>query len=99
MKKFKNNLLALLFATSIISCSAQIKTNEDQNFKSSDDLKITMTEVTYDSELEHFIFDIKVKGKAGNSVPQAVGGLNGAYAVVNWYVVNAIKNSKGDSHN
>ena len=78
MKKFKNNLLALLFATSIISCSAQIKTNEDQNFKSSDDLKITMTEVTYDSELEHFVFNIQVEGKAGNSVPLAVGGLNGA---------------------
>ena len=65
MKKFKNNLLALLFATSIISCSAQIKTNEDQNFKSSDDLKITTTEVTYDSELEHFVFNIQVEGKAG----------------------------------
>lgn len=78
MKTLKNNLLVLLFMTSFLSCSAQVKTNEDPNFKSTNDLKITKAEVTYDSELEHFIFDIKVKGIAGNSVPKAAGSVNGA---------------------
>ena len=78
MKFLKSKLFALLFVTSLLSCNAQVKTNEDPNFKSTDDLKITKAQVTYDSALEHHIFDIRVKGKAGESKPKAVGSLNGA---------------------
>ena len=78
MISLKNTFLALTLTIPFISCSAQIKTNEDTNFKQSDDLKIKSTSVTYDSDLEHFIFDIRVKGIAGKSVPKAVGSLNGA---------------------
>lgn len=78
MISLKNTFLVLALTIPFISCSAQIKTNEDTNFKQSDDLKIESASVTYDSDLEHFIFDIRVKGMAGKSVPKAVGSLNGA---------------------
>ena len=78
MKYLKNYLMALFTLTIIMSCSAQKRTNEDPNFKTSDDLKITNVKVIYDTDLEHFIFDIEVKGNAGKSTPKAVGSVHGA---------------------
>ena len=78
MNFLKNYLATLFIMILIVSCSAQKKTNEDSSFKSSDDLKITATKVTYDSDLEQYVFDIQVKGEAGKSIPKAVGSVNGA---------------------
>ncbi len=78
MKFLKNNLAMLFLMTIVMSCSAQKDTNEDPSFKSTDDLKITEAKVTYDSDLEHHVFEIKVKGEAGKSKPKAVGSVNGA---------------------
>ncbi|WP_164914162.1 hypothetical protein [Aquimarina sediminis] len=74
----KNYLLLLLLISTVVSCKAQVKTNEDPSFKSSDDLKITAAKVTYDEDLEHHIFEIQVKGKAGENKPTAVGSVDGA---------------------
>ncbi len=60
-----------------MSCTAQ-KTNEDIAFSKSDDLKILKTSVVYDTNIEHLIFEITVKGQAGKSVPKAFGQLDGA---------------------
>ncbi|MEE9361170.1 MAG: hypothetical protein V3U92_01075 [Cellulophaga sp.] len=77
MKFLKTSCVATALIT-LLSCSAQTATNEDVNFKSSDDLKITNTKVSYDASLEHHVFEITVKGIAGKSVPKAVGSLHGA---------------------
>ncbi|WP_199912802.1 hypothetical protein [Aquimarina aquimarini] len=74
----KKKLLLLFSILMFVSCKAQVKTNEDPSFKSSDDLKITTATVTYDKDLEHHIFEIKVKGKAGENKPVAIGNVNGA---------------------
>ena len=76
MKKIP--LFILLFVFTVVSCKAQIKTNEDASFKSSDDLKIKSTGVVYDDSLEHFVFEIEVEGTAGKTKPVAVGSVNGA---------------------
>ena len=52
--------------------------NEDAAFKESPDLQIAETHVRYDEELDQLIFSISVKGKAGNTVPEKAGGLDGA---------------------
>ncbi len=78
MRLFKNNIFVLFFAATLISCTAQVKTNENPNFKSTDDLKITKVQVTYDTDLEHHIFAIEVKGSAGESKPKAISSVNGA---------------------
>ncbi|NER15380.1 hypothetical protein GWK08_18135 [Leptobacterium flavescens] len=69
-----------------------MKTNEDPGFRSSDDLKITSVKVTYDSDLEHHIFDIRVKGKAGESTPKAVGSVDGA-PVLGYVFPTSLKSS------
>ena len=73
-----NQLLSLVLVLTFVSCKAQVKTNEDPLFKSSEDLKITTAKVVYDNDLEHHVFEIQVKGKAGKSKPTAVGSVNGA---------------------
>jgi len=81
MKYLRNNIVVLFLMASVLSCTAQITTNEDTRFKSSDDLKITKVKVTYVTSLEHHIFEIQVKGTAGKVKPIAVGSLNGAPAL------------------
>ena len=44
----------------------------------SDDLKIEGAKVSYLSNLDLLVFEMKVKGKAGNIYPKAKGNLNGA---------------------
>ncbi|MDY8134657.1 hypothetical protein [Aquimarina sp. 2201CG5-10] len=78
MKNQKRHLVIILLTFVFISCKAQVKTNEDPSFKSSDDLKITAAKVNYDNDLEHHIFEIQVKGKAGESKPAPVGSVHGA---------------------
>ena len=52
--------------------------NEDPDFKTSDDLIIKKAEGVYDENLEHLILSISVQGKAGRSVPNPNGALDGA---------------------
>ncbi len=72
------NLLILLLVVSISCKSFSQGENEYPGFKDSNDLKITKAEVSYDQSLEHLVFQITVKGEAGNSIPNAVGQLDGA---------------------
>ncbi len=60
-----------------LSCTAQAL-NEDPTFKDSKDLKITNVGVVYDAELEVLVFEIRVEGEAGKSVPKPAGQLDGA---------------------
>ncbi|NAS31961.1 hypothetical protein GTQ40_13320 [Flavobacteriaceae bacterium R38] len=75
MKKTK--IISIVTGLVLLSCSAQ-STNEDDGFAKSDNLKIVNTSVVYDSDIEHLIFEIKVKGTAGKSLPKPVGQLDGA---------------------
>lgn len=52
--------------------------NEDRHFKASPDLKITHTSVHLDDRLDQLVFSIEVAGKAGASVPKAIGQMDGA---------------------
>ncbi len=52
--------------------------NEDPRFATSEDLRITKAEVSFDKDLDQLVFTISVKGEAGSSVPQKVGSLDGA---------------------
>ena len=52
--------------------------NEDLRFATSEDLRITKAEVSFDKDLDQLVFTISVKGEAGSSVPQKVGSLDGA---------------------
>ncbi len=52
--------------------------NGPANFKSNPDLDILQAEVRYLSELELLVFEIEVRGNAGNTVPDAAGQLDGA---------------------
>ena len=61
----------------MLSCQAQ-ETNESPLFKNSADLKITGTKVSHDTGLQQLIFSITVEGKAGNSIPEKAGQLDGA---------------------
>ena len=73
----KNLLVLLLIAT--MSCKSFSQgENEDPRFSKSDDLKITKAQVIHDKSLEHLVFTISVAGKAGKSIPSAVGQLDGA---------------------
>jgi hypothetical protein len=69
----------LIFFTFLTSLSLIAQgTNEDSTFKNSSDLKINNTSVVYNQELEQLIFTIETKGMAGNSVPKAIGKMDGA---------------------
>lgn len=68
-------ILALILFTSVLVAQGQ---HEDSRFKSSKDLAITNTSVTFDDRLDQLIFSIEVEGEAGASVPKAVGQLDGA---------------------
>ncbi len=61
----------------LLSCQGQ-HTNESPNFKDSDDFKIIGTTVEHDTDLQQLIFSISVKGKAGASVPEKAGQMDGA---------------------
>lgn len=69
----------LIFFTLIVSSSVIAQgSNENPIFKSSLDLKISNTSVVYNQELEQLIFTIETKGVAGNSIPKAIGKMDGA---------------------
>lgn len=72
------NLLILLMIAAMSCESFSQGENENPDFKTSNDLKISKVEVKYDGSLEHLIFTITVNGTAGKSVPAAVGQLDGA---------------------
>ncbi len=74
MKCYYSVLLALLFSPFIMAQGG----NEPPQFKASPDLKITHTSVSLDDRLDQLVFSIEVEGKAGKSVPKAVGQLDGA---------------------
>ncbi|MEO9483007.1 MAG: hypothetical protein ABJG47_06155 [Ekhidna sp.] len=71
--------LLILMLISVISCKSFSQgENESTAFKNSADLKITKAEIIHDGSLEHLVFSITVKGTAGQSLPTAVGQLDGA---------------------
>lgn len=74
MRHYSLILVFVLLASQLL---AQGK-NEDPSFKSSKDLVITHTSVTFDDRLDQLIFSIEVEGEAGAAVPKAVGQLDGA---------------------
>ena len=72
------NILFLLLIT-VFSCQSFSQgENEDPTFRNSEDLKIVRAEGKYDQALEQLILSILVKGKAGKSVPEVNGELDGA---------------------
>lgn len=73
----KNLSSLLVIATLTLACQAQ-NLNENPNFKSSDDLKITAATASYNEDLDQIVFEIQVKGHAGESVPKPFGQLDGA---------------------
>ncbi|MEX0288186.1 MAG: hypothetical protein AB3N14_03675 [Flavobacteriaceae bacterium] len=77
MKSILNTSILSLFLLGILSCNGQ-KINESATFKTSQDLQIQKTEVKYDRDLEQLVFTITVAGKAGASLPDKVGQLDGA---------------------
>lgn len=71
-------LLILLIAIMIsFSVYAQGE-NEAPTFGTSTDLKITNASVVFNEQLEQLIFTIETEGSAGNSVPTAIGQMDGA---------------------
>ncbi|MEP1034184.1 hypothetical protein [Ekhidna sp.] len=71
--------LLFLSLIAMISCKSFSQgENENAEFKSSGDLKITKAQVVHDGSLEHLVFSITVKGTAGKSVPTPAGQLDGA---------------------
>lgn len=57
---------------------AQIDLHENSGFKSTPNLKIKNVAVNLNADLQQLIFEIKVEGRAGRSVPKAFGDLDGA---------------------
>ncbi|CAL2058261.1 hypothetical protein [Tenacibaculum sp. 190524A05c] len=72
------NFIVIFFTCFTSLSSIAQGTNEDSTFKNSSDLKISNTSVVYNQELEQLIFTIETKGMAGNSVPKAIGKMDGA---------------------
>ena len=75
-KKFEILTISILLL-SFISCKGQV-TNESPEFKNSSDLDISTASVHHNTELEHLIFTIEVKGVAGQSTPEKAGQMDGA---------------------
>jgi len=73
----KLNFINLFVLVSIQALQSQ-QLNDSQKFGTSQDLKISNTQVIYDEDLAHFIFSIEVNGKAGASTPKAFGQMDGA---------------------
>ncbi len=73
----KQIILISCFMLCMVSCKGQ-QINESIEFKNSDNLKITGSEVAHDRELQQLIFTISVKGEAGKSVPEKFGNMDGA---------------------
>ena len=73
-------LLFLIPLLSIItfSCAIGQGTNEDEKFKNSPDLEIVSTSASYNDDIETIVLTISTKGKAGSTVPKAVGQMEGA---------------------
>lgn len=57
---------------------AQVATEEEMKALDTKDMKIKKAEVEYMKGLDLLVFKIKVEGKAGETVPNARGELNGA---------------------
>lgn len=76
MKRITLTLMSLILITCIVQ--AQLKLNESAIFKTSSDLKITSASGSYNADLAQIVMEIKVKGKAGRSVPDKAGQLDGA---------------------
>jgi len=74
MIKFGSLLISLILLTSL-STQAQQGPKE---FESSSDLSITNAEVRYLEDLEILVFEIHVDGRAGETVPDAAGQMDGA---------------------
>lgn len=56
----------------------QVALHDQSSFKSTADLKISSVAVQHDSDLQQLIFEIKVAGQAGKTVPKPFGNLDGA---------------------
>ncbi len=67
-------LLFLLGVTSTTHAGSEVAATR----LDTDDMRLSGASVTYNQDLELLIFQVEVKGKAGATVPQAKGELNGA---------------------
>ncbi|MEQ9402156.1 MAG: hypothetical protein RIM99_01115 [Cyclobacteriaceae bacterium] len=74
----KKIIITAAIFVGIVFVSAGQEGNEDPTFAKSKDLIIRSTSVNYEEDLGLLIFKIKVEGKAGMSVPEAIGKLDGA---------------------
>ncbi|MEL6916717.1 MAG: hypothetical protein AAFO99_03200 [Bacteroidota bacterium] len=78
MKQLKFKMIGMsILLMGFVSCKGQ-DTNESPSFKDSKNLKITATTVEHDVELQQLIFSIEVEGKAGQSIPDKLGQMDGA---------------------
>ncbi len=57
---------------------AQVELHSNANFKSTPDLKIKRVTAKLNNELQQLVFEVKVEGEAGKSIPKAYGQLDGA---------------------
>ncbi len=70
----KNKILTLVFillTSTLLACDACIKYNNN-------DLQIIKASITHDTTIASTIWEIHVKGKAGNTTPIPIGKLHGA---------------------
>ena len=74
MKQLTASLFALLVSFPLFAQGE----NEDPSFSTSTDLKIKSTSVVFDDRLDQIIFTIETEGTAGQSVPTALGQMDGA---------------------
>jgi hypothetical protein len=69
----------LLIFTGLLTAISQFTSAQAPGAKYNNaDLKVTSAEVYYESKYDMLVFEMKVAGQAGRTVPQPVGSMNGA---------------------
>ncbi|GAB3716669.1 hypothetical protein GCM10027592_58150 [Spirosoma flavus] len=72
------SLNTTLFALGLVTSVATAQTHSPAAAYNNADFTIQAASITYDNTLDMLIFDIKVKGNAGRTVPKPIGSMNGA---------------------
>ena len=71
-------IVSIFFLITSLSALAQVASEEEIKSLNTNDMKIKEAQVKYRTNLDLLVFQIKTKGQAGGTVPEARGQLNGA---------------------
>ncbi|QKZ14498.1 hypothetical protein [Spirosoma sp. KUDC1026] len=72
------SLKATLFAFVLTASAVTAQTQKPATAYNNADFKIKAASIAYDNTLDMLIFEMKVEGAAGRTVPKGVGSMNGA---------------------